>query len=107
MHHQTVHIVSQAIHYIEEHLHDNLDLDMVAIALHYSKYHLHRIFTKTVGLTIHDYIKRRQLTEAAKFLAFSKNPLLKLPFYVDIKASRHFQTYLKQCIKRLLQNFGN
>ncbi len=44
---QTVHIVSQAIRYIEEHLHDKLDLDMVAAALHYSKYHLHRIFTKT------------------------------------------------------------
>lgn len=28
-------------------------------------YHLHRMFTDTVGLTIHDYIQRRQLTEAA------------------------------------------
>ncbi|MDE6232630.1 MAG: AraC family transcriptional regulator, partial [Lachnospiraceae bacterium] len=51
---QTVHIVSQAIRYMENNLHDKLDLDMVASALHYSKYHLHRIFTKTVGLTIHD-----------------------------------------------------
>ena len=52
---QTVRIVSQAIRYIEEHLHEKMDLDMVASALHYSKYHLHRIFTKTVDLTIHDY----------------------------------------------------
>ncbi len=52
---QTVRIVSQAIRYIEEHLHEKMDLEMVASALHYSKYHLHRIFTKTVGLTIHDY----------------------------------------------------
>ena len=48
---QTVRIVSQAIRYIEEHLHEKMDLDMVASALHYSKYHLHRIFTKTVGWT--------------------------------------------------------
>ena len=62
---QTVRIVSQAIRYMEDNLHDKLDLDMVASALHYSKYHLHRIFTKTAGLTIHDYAKRRQLTEAS------------------------------------------
>ena len=39
---QTVRIVSQAIRYIKEHLHEKMDLDMVALALHYSKYHLHR-----------------------------------------------------------------
>ena len=75
---QTVRIVSQAIRYIEEHLHEKMDLDMVASALHYSKYHLHRIFTKTVGLTIHDYAKRRQLTEAAKLLVFSAKPIIEI-----------------------------
>ena len=63
---------------MEDNLHDKLDLDMVASALHYSKYHLHRIFTKTVGLTIHDYAKRRQLTEAAKLLVFSKKPIIEI-----------------------------
>ena len=53
---------------------------MVASALHYSKYHLHRIFTKTVGLTIHDYTKRRQLTEAAKPLVFSAKPIIEIAF---------------------------
>ena len=43
---------------------------MISGAVHYSKYHLHRVFSDTVGLTIHDYIQRRQLTEAAKLLVF-------------------------------------
>lgn len=68
---ETVRIVSRAIQYIEANLSDKLELDIVAAALHYSKFHLHRIFTKVVGLTIHDYAKRRQLTEAAKLLVFS------------------------------------
>ncbi len=34
---QTVRIVSHAIRYIEEHLHEKMDLDMVASALHYSQ----------------------------------------------------------------------
>ena len=40
---QTVHIVFQAIRYIEDHLNDKLELDIVAAALHYSKFHLHFI----------------------------------------------------------------
>jgi len=63
---QTVHIVSQAIRYIEDNLHGKLDLDMVALALHYSKYHLHRLFTKTVGLTIHEYAKKASAYRSGK-----------------------------------------
>lgn len=103
---QTVRIVSQAIRYIEDHLNDKLELDIVAAALHYSKFHLHRIFIKTVGLTIHDYAQRRQLTEAAKLLVFSQNRLLKLPSSADMKANRRLQAFSKQCIRLLLLIFG-
>ena len=53
---QTVYITAQVIRYIEDNLKHKLDLDNIAKSLHYSKFHLHRIFTKTTGLTIHDYI---------------------------------------------------
>ena len=73
---QRIYLVSQAIDYIEEHLDCRLDLETVASALHYSKYHLHRTFARKVGMTMHDYIRRRQLTEAAKRLIFSKRPVM-------------------------------
>ncbi len=60
--------VIAAIDYIENHLHEKLDLDMIAEALHYSKYHLHRMFTGTVGLTIQTYAQRRRLTEAGSLI---------------------------------------
>lgn len=78
MHRQSVPIVSEALFYIEENLDSKLDLQTVASALHCSKYHLHRSFTKTAGLTIHDYVRRRQLTEAARLLAFSKKPVIEI-----------------------------
>ncbi|MDE7423747.1 MAG: GNAT family N-acetyltransferase [Lachnospiraceae bacterium] len=96
---QTVHIVSQAIRYIEDNLHDKLDLDMVAAALHYSKYHLHRVFTKTVGLTIHDYMKRRQLTEAAKLLAFYENPIIEIAFMSGYESQQAFTDIFKAMYK--------
>lgn len=96
---QTVHIVSQAIQYIEEHLIDKLELDIVAAALHYSKFHLHRIFTKTVGLTIHDYAKRRQLTEAAKLLVFSAKPIIEIALISGYESQQAFTDIFKAMYK--------
>ena len=96
---QAVRIVSQAIRYMEDNLHDKLDLDMVASALHYSKYHLHRIFAKTVGLTIHDYAKRRQLTEAAKLLVFSKKPIIEIALMSGYESQQAFTDIFKAMYK--------
>ena len=92
---QTVHIVSKAICYIEANLDNKLDLEAVAASLHYSKYHLHRIFTKTVGLTIHDYIQRRQLTEAAKLLVFSQKPIIEIALLSGYESQQAFTTIFR------------
>jgi len=96
---QAVRIVSQAIRYIEDHLNDKLDLDMVAAALHYSKFHLHRIFTKTVGLTVHDYARRRQLTEAAKLLVFSQKPIIEIALISGYESRQAFTGIFKAMYK--------
>lgn len=96
---QTVRIVSQAIRYIEDNLSDKLELDIVAAALHYSKFHLHRIFTKTVGLTIHDYAQRRQLTEAAKLLVFSQKPIIEIALISGYESQQAFTGIFKAMYK--------
>ncbi len=40
--------------YIEDNLHEKLDLNMVADALHYSKYHLHRYIADKKALILRD-----------------------------------------------------
>ena len=60
MENKTVVSIETVIDYIEANLDGKLDLETVAEAVHYSKYHLHRMFTSTVGMTIHDYVQRRQ-----------------------------------------------
>ena len=81
---------AEAIAFIESHLTEKLDLDRVADAVHYSKYHLHRIFTSTVGLTIHDYVQRRQLTEAAKLLVFSAKPIIEIAALAGYESQQAF-----------------
>lgn len=99
MQEQTIQIVSQAIYYIEEHLYKKINLDIVALALHYSKYHLHHIFTKTIGFTIHTYVKRRKLTEAAKLLVFSKKPIIEIALISGYESQQAFTDIFKAMYK--------
>lgn len=96
---QTVRIALQAIQYIEHNLNDKLELDVIAAALHYSKFHLHRIFTKTVGLTIHEYIQRRRLTEAAKLLVFSSKPIIEIALISGYESQQAFTGVFKAMYK--------
>ncbi len=79
-----------AINYIEEHLAEKIDLDIVSNAVHYSKHHLHRMFTQTIGLTLHDYVQRRKLTEAAKLLVFSDKPILDIALAAGYESQQAF-----------------
>lgn len=82
--------IAEAIAFIEEHLTEKLNLSRVADAVHYSKYHLHRVFTNTVGLTLHEYVQRRQLTEAAKLLAFSSRPIVDIAVLAGYESQQAF-----------------
>ena len=95
------HVVSieTVIDYIETHLDGKLDLEQVSEAVHYSKYHLHRMFTNTVGMTIHDYVQRRQLTEAAKLLVFSSKPIIEVAFFCGYESQQAFSSAFKSMYK--------
>lgn len=91
--------VIDAIEYIEGHLAEKLDLKIVSDALHYSKYHLHRMFSDMVGLTIHDYIKRRRLTEAAKLLVFSQKTVMETALQAGYASHEAFTKAFKTMYK--------
>lgn len=91
--------IETVIDYIETHLDGKLDLEKISEAAHYSKYYLHRIFTSTVGMTIHDYAIRRQLTEAAKLLVFSDKPIIEVAFMCGYKSQQAFSSAFKSMYK--------
>lgn len=87
---ETIEHIITMIEYVEEHLTEKLDLDRVADAVHYSKYHMHRMFKSVVGMTLNDYIQRRQLTEAAKLLVFSEKPILDIAMIAGYESQQAF-----------------
>lgn len=89
-----------AIDYMEDHLFDRPDLGAVADAVHYSKYHLHRMFVNEVGITLHDYIQRRQLTEAAKLLVYSEKPIMEVALLAGYGSQQAFTTAFKEMYKK-------
>lgn len=99
MENQTVIHIETVIEYIEEHLNSKLELETVAEAAHYSKYHLHRVFRDTVGMTIHDYVQRRQMTEAAKLLVFSNKPIIEIAFLCGYESQQAFSSAFKSMYK--------
>ena len=48
------------------------------------------MFTAAVGLTLHDYIQRRRLTEAAKLLVFSEQPILDIALKSGYESQQAF-----------------
>ena len=91
--------IETIIDYIESHLDEKIDLEKVSEAVHYSKYHLHRMFSNTVGMTIHDYVQRRQLTEAAKLLIFSEKPIIEVAFLCGYESQQAFSSVFKSMYK--------
>ena len=92
--------VMAAIDYIESRLREKLDLETVAGAVHYSKYHLHRMFTGAVGMTIHGYVQRRRLTEAAKLLVFSDRPILEIALSAGYESQQSFTDSFRAMYKK-------
>ena len=88
------------INYIENNIAKKMSLSTIAKAVGYSKYHLHRMFVETVGLSIHDYVQRRQLTEAAKLLVFSKKSILEISLIAGYESQQAFTNIFKQMYKK-------
>jgi len=91
--------IGAAIDYIEANLTKKLDLDMIADAVHYSRHHLQRTFSKSLGMTLHDYLQRRQLTEAAKLLVFSGKSIMDIALLSGYESQQAFHGIFKAMYK--------
>lgn len=70
--------IQKAAVYIETHLNRHLTLDEISACAGYSKYHFDRMFRKATGCTVYQYIRKRRLTEAARALVFTRQPVMEI-----------------------------
>lgn len=62
--------MQRALDFIEQHLDDDLHLDVVSNVAAFSKYHFHRQFAATFGLSLHRYVQLARMKRASYRLAF-------------------------------------
>jgi len=88
--------IVKIINYIENHLPDELDLDKIAEVAGYSKFHLNRMFANIIGCTIHQYVQRRRLTEAASKLVFTDKSIVEIAFIAGYETQQSFTLAFKR-----------
>lgn len=97
--------IASIIDYIEIHLADEISLDELANVAGYSKYHLHCMFTRLIGFSVHNYIRRRKLTEAAKKLLFTDDTILNIALGAGYESQQAFTLAFKELYKKTPQVF--
>lgn len=60
--------IQGAIHFIEDRLQEELEITAIASAACFSAFHFQRLFQAISGFSVHQYIRRRRLSEAAVLL---------------------------------------
>ena len=93
-------IAEKVTDYIEKNLGSDLKLDQVAEHAGYSKYYLNRCFQKEVGCTIYKYIQMRRMTEAARKLAESDQPIIEVALEANYQSQQAFTDAFKEVYRR-------
>lgn len=67
-------IVSKTFSYIEEHVQEDISVDMLARHLHHNSDYLSRCFHRVAGISLQQFIIAKKMTLAQKFLSEGKLP---------------------------------
>lgn len=65
--------IQRAINFIEAHLKDELDIDLIAKEAAFSRWHFQIIFSSMIGETVKEYIRKRRLSDSFKRLRDDNN----------------------------------
>ncbi|MBU9723847.1 MULTISPECIES: AraC family transcriptional regulator [Bacillaceae] len=76
--------------YVEAHVEDEMNIDDIINQLYFSKFHFYRVFKAVVGLSVHEYVKRRKLARAADCLLHTKDSILTIALQFGFQSQEVF-----------------
>lgn len=100
-----IEVIQKVVEYIESHLEESLDLDSLCKVSGYSKYHLSRMFSDITGFSMHHYIQRRRLTEAAWMLIFTDKTIMEIALSAGYQTQQSFTVSFRTLFKCSPQAF--
>lgn len=98
--------INNVFDYIEAHLDDDLNLNVLANVATFSPYHFHRIFTALTGETLNDCIKRIRIEKAGRLLLYSQEmPVAEIAAVCGFNSVSVFCRVFKAHFKMSAQEF--
>ncbi len=83
--------INCVLDYINDHLAEEMNLEMLAEIAMFSKYHFHRIFNAFLRETLTDYIRRIRLEKSANLLLFDRGkPVLDIALECGFSSQANF-----------------
>ncbi len=87
--------VQIVLKYIEEHLTDELNNELLARISGYSEYHFIRVFRKHIHLTPADYIRKRRISEIVLRIGDKNRPISDIAFEYGFNSKENFTRAFK------------
>lgn len=87
--------INKVLHYIEENIENELNMDKIANYAGYSKFYLNRIFLEATGITIYKYLQSRRLTVAAEKLVNSHQSIIQIAYEAGYDSQQSFSLAFK------------
>ena len=91
-----IEVIQKSIDYVEESLSEKLTLQEISDAVYISPYHFSRIFKAIMGISMHEYIRRRRLSQAAEKLINTDLKIIDIAFDCGFESQESFTKSFKQ-----------
>lgn len=88
--------INTIIEYINNHLTDDIDLEILAGIANFSPYHFHRIFKAFLGEPVGAFITRMRVETAARLLRYSDMPVQEIAYKVGYDVPSSLSKVFKQ-----------
>lgn len=83
-------LIHKTITWLETKLEDSIEQEEVVRVSGYSFYHFHRLFHQRVGVSFHEYLRNRRLTNAALRLIYSNDRILDIAIRYQFESQEAF-----------------
>lgn len=88
--------ISEALKYIDEHLAEPVNLEILSEKFFFSSFYFHRLFSAIVGKSLAAYIRDRRILYACKQLCNTEKNILEIALDCGFNSSQSFSRTFKQ-----------
>ena len=92
--------IQRAVDFIEDHLHEDLSVDLIAKVAGFSKWHFQMVFSSAVGDTLKEYIRKRRLTAAIIDLGTTERRIIDIALDAGFESQEAFTRAFKAMFRK-------